>query len=406
VRILYLNPIGALGGAERALLDLMGSVRRARPDWTLELITGSDGDFPAAARALGIDVSVLPLTSAFQRLGDSDAGAPRNLSSKATMLGRLSIAAPQLAAYILKLRAFIAGRDPDIIHSNGFKTHILAAWTAPRASRVLWHVHDYVGSRPLMSRLMRLHVGRCALAVANSHSVAQNLDAVCRGKLKIHTIYNAVDLDRFNPQGPKLDLDAIAGVPSAPAGTIRVGLVATMARWKGHEVFLRALSMLPKELPVRGYVIGGPIYSTAGSQRSVQELRAFAGTIGLNGNAAFTGLVKEPAAAMRALDIVVHASTQPEPFGLVVAEAMACGKPVVTSGGGGVAEIIAENHNALSCAPGDAAAMARCIARLADAELREKLGFHGRRWAMDRFATTRLAREVVPVYQALAEAAA
>jgi len=77
-----------------------------------------------------------------------------------------------------------------------------------------------------------------------------------------------VDLDRFNPQGPKLDLDAIAGVPSAPAGTIRVGLVATMARWKGHEVFLRALSMLPKELPVRGYVIGGPIYSTAGSQRA------------------------------------------------------------------------------------------------------------------------------------------
>ena len=183
--------------------------------------------------------------------------------------------------------------------------------------RLLWHVHDYVGSRPLMSRLMRMHARRCAVAIANSHSVARDLDAVCRGRLKnIHTVYNAVDLERFNPRGPTLDLDAIAGVPPAPAGTIRVGLVATMARWKGHDVFLRALSMLPKELPIRGYVIGGPIYSTAGSQRSVEELRALASGLGLNGNAAFTGFVKDAAAAMRSLDVVVHASTDPEPFGL------------------------------------------------------------------------------------------
>ena len=140
-----------------------------------------------------------------------------------------------------------------------------------------------------------------------------------------------MDLERFSPRGPTLDLDAMAGVPPAPAGTIRVGLVATMARWKGHEVFLRALSMLPKDLPIRGYVIGGPIYSTAGSQRSVEELRALASGLGLNGNAAFTGFVKDSAAAIRALDVVVHASTDPEPFGLVVAEAMACGKPVVAS---------------------------------------------------------------------------
>src|SRR5271170_6476000 len=262
MKILYLNPNGSLGGAERALLDLMGSVHQARPDWSLELMTGSDGDFPAAARALGIEASVLPFPASFERLGDSAAGRAGNVASKVALIGGLSLAAPQLAAYVLKLTAFTVERAPDVIHSNGFKTHILAAWAAPHRSRLLWHVHDYVGSRPLMSRLMRMHAGRCAVAIANSESVARDLDTVFRGKLKIHTVYNAVDLERFNPRGPTLDLDAIAGVPPAPAGTIRVGLVATMARWKGHDVFLRALSMLPKELPIRGYVVGGPIYST------------------------------------------------------------------------------------------------------------------------------------------------
>jgi glycosyltransferase involved in cell wall biosynthesis len=47
-----------------------------------------------------------------------------------------------------------------------------------------------------------------------------------------------------------------------------------------------------------------------------------------------------PADAMRALDVVVHASTDPEPFGLVVAEAMACGRAVTTSGTGGASELI------------------------------------------------------------------
>ncbi len=405
MKILYMNPNGSLGGAERSLLDLMASVRRARPEWTLELITGSEGDLVDAARELGVSATVLPMPPALAHLGDAGAGGPAGDSiSKARVIAGLSLSVPHVAGYVLKLRRLLRERDPDVIHSNGFKTHILAAWAAPQRSKVIWHVRDYVGSRPLMSRLMQLHARRCEVAIANSHSVARDLEAACAGRLKnIRTVYNAVDLERFNPRGPALDLDAMAGLPPAPAGTIRVGLVATMARWKGHEVFIRALSMLPRELLVRGYLIGGPIYSTGGSQRSVGELRALASGLGLNGDAAFTGFVKEPAAAIRALDIVVHASTEPEPFGRVVAEAMACGKPVVASLAGGVSEIISEGENALSHRPGDAAAMAACVARLAaDSEMREKLGLHGRRWATERFATCRLAQEVVPVYESLA----
>lgn len=68
---------------------------------------------------------------------------------------------------------------------------------------------------------------------------------------------------------------------------------------------------------------------------------------------------------MRALDIVVHASTQPEPFGLVIAEAMACGRAVIASQAGGAAEIIDPGENALGLPPGDAAVLAERIVQLA-----------------------------------------
>ena len=93
--------------------------------------------------------------------------------------------------------------------------------------------------------------------------------------LRIVPIYNAIDLQRFSPAGERMDLDAKAGLPPAAPGTVRVGLIATFAHWKGHKVFLEALARLPEDVPVRGYIIGGPIYQTDGSQWS--RARAGAG---------------------------------------------------------------------------------------------------------------------------------
>lgn len=381
----------------------MQAVHQARPHWTLELMTGGEGALADAARELGITASVLPMPPALGRLGDAGVGG--SAGDRVSGFGvarRLSVSVPQIAVYVAKLRRFIGARAPDVIHSNGLKTHILAAWASPRRSKIIWHVRDYVSSRPVMSRLMRIHFHHCNVAIATSHSVARDLDGVCRSGLRIQTVYNAIDLERFNPTGPVLDIDAISGLPPVPAGTLRVGLMATMARWKGQQVFLRALSLLPCASAIRGYVIGAPIYQTDGSQYTLEELHNLARELNLEQRVGFTGFVNDPAAAIRALDMVVHASTRPEPFGRVVAEAMACGKPVVASRAGGVTEIISEDENALGHPPGDAAALAGCIARLAqDCGLRASLGRHGRRAAKERFDPSLLAREVLPIYCSL-----
>ena len=144
---------------------------------------------------------------------------------------------------------------------------------------------------------------------------------------------------------------------------------------------------------MRGYVIGGPVYETAGSQVSLDELRAAAAALGLEGRVGFTGFVEDAAQAMRALDVVVHASTEPEPFGLVIAEAMACARPVVVSRAGGAAEITTPG---VDC-PGAtlratrASSPSACVSLARTPALRRRLGDAGRATAERVFDRRRLA---------------
>jgi glycosyltransferase involved in cell wall biosynthesis len=182
---------------------------------------------------------------------------------------------------------------------------------------------------------------------------------------------------------------------------VRVGLVAAYARWKGHEVFLDAVARLPDDLPARFYVVGGPLYKSAGSQHSTESLKAKAEALGLSGRVGFTGHRAEPADVYRALDVVVHASTRPEPFGRVIVEAMACGRAVVASQTGGAVELFEDGSSALGCPPGDPVALAAALARLVSGPgLRRSLGANGRAAAVARFDRTRLAGEWEQVYAA------
>jgi glycosyltransferase involved in cell wall biosynthesis len=411
LKVLYLNPSGELGGAEHSLLDLLATLR-AGSNFSLEVIASADGPFVAAAQALGVGARALPFPDSVARVGDTNAAGAKGGPAALRSLRRMCLAFPGICSYLVRLRREIAASSPDLIHTNGFKMHLLAIWARSRRTPVIWHIRDYVSSRPLMARLLPAHSARCAGAIANSKSVAADLRKLCPD-LPVHTVYNDVDLARFSAEGTKLDLDKLAAMPGAEPGTMRVGMVATMARWKGHEVFLRALSLLaqmsvaraavPAFPAIRGYIIGGPLYQTLDSQYSIEELRAITAQLGLSAQVGFTGYVNDPASAMRALDIVVHASTEPEPFGRVIAEAMACGKPVIAAGAGGALEIISDGIDALVHPPGDAAALARQIARLAaEPELRQRLSHAAAATICARFTPQRLAGDVVRIYNKVA----
>jgi len=396
MRVAFLSTSGHLGGAEVSLRDILASLRRARPDWRLLLITPGDGRLVSEATRLEVETRVLPYPPALARFGERGAGG-------LTGVARFLMAAGTAPGYIRHLRAALVAARPDVVHANGLKAHLVAAVATPSDAALVWHIHDYLRSRRLSARLLRLLAGRCDTVVANSDSVAADVRGVFGRRVDVTRMYNGVDLDRFRPEGPVLDLDRQAGLPPAPAGTVRVGLVAVMAGWKGHDLFLEALARVGPDQPVRGYVVGGPIYDTEKSQRTLAELRARAAALGLEGRVGFTGFVDEPARAMRALDVVVHASVRPEPFGLVIAEAQACGRAVIATRAGGAAELVDHGVDGLTFGLGDVNGLVAAIRRLAgDPELRARLGETAATRA-SRYDRWRLSETLVPLYTRLAE---
>jgi glycosyltransferase involved in cell wall biosynthesis len=396
MKVLYLNPIGNIGGGERVLLAAVAGVLREVPGATVRVLALSDGPLLASVRDLEAEAEVLNLPESLSKLGDSSG---RNRSFLRAV-GKV----PALAKYLRRLKVAVASFAPDIVHSNGIKTHLFTRFVVPHGVPVVWHAHDFYGSRRFAGWLLRRASARVRAVVAISEAVATDVRTVLPG-LRVETVLNAVDLEQFYPGiGDGDELDRRAGLPPAPIGTVRVGIIATYARWKGQLSMLDAASKLAsdaQQLPVRWYIVGGPIYHTA-AQFTEEELRKEAKRLGLTDRVGFVPFVANPATVYRSLDVVVHASTQPEPFGLTVAEAMACGRSVVVSAAGGAAELFTERVDALGFPPGDSDRLAAAVRRLVvDQDLRIRLGEAARVTAERRFDSRRFGREIAAVYCSL-----
>jgi glycosyltransferase involved in cell wall biosynthesis len=396
MRVTILNPVGVVGGAERVLLAGLSSVPAHRPGFEPTVVLLADGPLRAECERLGARVEVVPLPAALAGFGDTQLRSGRR--SLPRLASRALTTLPAALPFLNRLRSILHRTRPQLIHSHGLKTHLATALARPRGVPVLWHLHDFYSERPLAGRLLRRLTSGVAGAIAISEAVKRDAAVVLPG-LPVTVVRNAVDTDHFAP-APRdgVELDRLAGLPPV-RDVVRVGLVATYANWKGHDVFLDTLARVPG---VRGYIIGGPIYQTAGSQWTREELRQRATALGLADRVGFIPFQPDPADIFRSLDIVVHASTRPEPFGLTVAEAMSCGRAVIVSAAGGAVELFTDGHDAIAHRPGDVEGLSAAIARLAgDEELRERLGANARATAVERFGLGRYGSELAVVYGSL-----
>ena len=382
---------------------MISALGRIRADWKFQVVIPGDGPLAGRVQDVGATCAVVRMPAALARLGEWSA-VNEGWSAGAQMaLGlRLCETAAVLPAYESRLRRAVSAFQPDLIHTNGFKAHVLGARLKHRQQPLVWHLHEYVSRRRLSRWLLGRYVRRCEAVIANSASVAADVRDSLPALPSLHVVSNGIELTTFTPAGSRLDLDRLAGMPPAPPDVIRVGLVATFGRWKGHDLFIDAMQRAASSRPVRGYIIGGPVYDTANSQYTSKELTSMIDARQLRERVGLTGFV-DAAAAIRALDIVVHASTEAEPFGLVIAEAMACGRPVITTGHGGAAELVVPGHDAVVVPPGDSSALAQAIERLAgDRTLRDAIGERARVSAINRFDPEKMATDVAGVYESAA----
>lgn len=189
------------------------------------------------------------------------------------------------------------------------------------------------------------------------------------------TIYDGIEPGRFVTGGGA----AIRREFGIPDGAPLVGIVGHIQEWKGQLLVAEAVARARREIPeLRCLVVGG-VHKFGAAYGDA--LRARVAAPDLAGRVVLTGARRDVAACMDAMDVVVHASNR-EPFGRVLLEAMAVGRPVIAPREGGPTEIVADGETGLLVAPRDPDALARAITEL----LRDPL----RRTAMGRAARARV----------------
>lgn len=403
--ILLINPVAQLGGAERSLIDLIGSARAAEPRLKFHVLLFAEGPLKSALERLGATVSVVWLPPELHSLGESAllVGHPfrRGARLLLTLVGQM----PAAAIFVMALRKEIRRHAPDIVHTNGMKAHLLSGLATPAGIPIVWHIQDFVGERPLGRHLLKFAASRVNAVVAISKAVAEDVRKLLPAT-RIVTILHAVDTHRFTlGPGDGSSLDRLANIPAPPRNTIRIGLVATYARWKGQDVLLQAFAKLRKSLPdqpLRLYLVGGPIYATDASQFTVEELKVMIGELQLEQAVGLIPFQDNIVPILRSLDIVVHASRRPEPFGLSILEAMACGRPVVAAAGGGVSEILQDQVTAMTHAPGDVDGLVWALRKLVESEgLRNRIAAAASRAARTHFSSGRLGPSLVDLYRSV-----
>ena len=216
-------------------------------------------------------------------------------------------------------------------------------------------------------------------------------------KRPLRVVYPGVELERFNPECLPSMADAKRRLNLPAEGPI-IGIVGRLQRWKGMHVLIEAMPEVLRAYPAaHGVVVGGdhalePDYPAF--------LRERICALGLEDKVTLAGLQSNVPEWMQAMDIVVHASDH-EPFGIVVIEAMALGKPVVAGNAAGPTEIITDGVNGLLTPYGDADALAQAVLRYwNDPDDARRTGEAARQRAQE-FSTRRYAENCIAALQDL-----
>ena len=408
MRVLYVDLCPSPGGSIFSLFHLVNHLERGQIEPLIALAAANS--FTGFEEA-GIPVVRIPvsrwerqpagLASTVQSAPASRlAQAMRDSSSpwRATLwrtAGGLRRLARDVLPVARSLRQAMAGFRPALVHLNDIlplnRPGALAARTL--GLPIVCHCRAFATAEAVDNRWLLPGVQGMIFisqAVAQAHLAAMP-------PLRHHAVIpNAVDLGDY--AGP-VDGAAIRAALGAPPGAPLVVMAGRISPWKGQHIFVEALAKLQASHPeVHGVIVGlaeevdGPGYAS--------RVQTLARSLGLAETLHMAGFRRDIPQVLAASDIVVHCSVKPEPFGRVIIEGMAAGRPVIASNLGGAAEIISHGVDGLLAPAGDPAALAAAIQRLLDDPAEgQRLGQAGRRAAAQRYQVDAHVRAVLAFYQ-------
>lgn len=374
LRVAYFDHCAKLSGGELALARLIPALTDVEPT----VILGEPGPLEAVLAASHIPTEVLPMGGRLNGFS-KDAVGIKALD--------LSIATATLRT-IVHLRSTLRRLDPDLLHVNSLKSGLLGSIAGRSVGvPVIWHVHDRISPDYLPKPAVALI--RAALrilpnaVIANSEATRSTLVGVPNVTV-IGNAFSAVDEAPTSP------------VVKAADAPLRVVMVGRLAPWKGQKVFLKAFAQAFSGSTTEAVIAGTALF---GEESYVEELHKLTADLGLTDQVTLVGHVDDVPSLLLSADIVVHASTIPEPFGQVVVEAMALGRSVIAANAGGPAEIITDGVDGMLVPPADVDALAKQLLHLSKSErLRNQLGMAAVSTAA-RFAPDLVATDVADLYR-------
>jgi glycosyltransferase involved in cell wall biosynthesis len=361
-RVLFVNHSAALGGAELSLLELAPAFAER-----CAVLLLADGPLRERLRSAGLPVELMPASPALLRVRRSGGG------------GLAAAAALTQIGWRVAQRA----RAYDVIYANSQKAFIVAGLAAALARRPLvYHLRDILSPEhfgPVNIRAAVWTANRLAgRVIANSQATAEAFIRSGGAAGKVRVVYNGIDPAPFEAvsNGAGESIRAELHIGDAPL----VGIFGRFHPWKGQHVAVQALAELQG---IHAIFVGDALFGEDAYVRAVRD-RALA--LGIGERTHFLGFREDIPRLMRGVDLVLHTSTAPEPFGRVLVEAMLACRAVVASRAGGALEIVENGITGVLVPPGDPGEVAKAVSTLlSQPACRAAMGSAGRERATRRF---------------------
>ncbi|MBU1355216.1 MAG: glycosyltransferase [Candidatus Edwardsbacteria bacterium] len=356
-KILFFDHSPIMSGAEYSLLDILQGLKNKPMDYCLLTIQGSK--LIKKTNDIGIETIEISLPERLLYINKND--FQKQPSRMIQSVGSIIKA-------VIEIYNILRRGKYDAIYTNTLKSHILGGLAGRLAgAKVIWHMRDI----PIQPRPKRAIQFASTFIPDKIIAVSEAVGKQFGGR-KVSVIHNGIDAEAIQKKAVQEMPVEIQRIMESSSGGPAIGIVGQIARWKGQDVFLRAAKLLAEKLPQAKFLIIGEALFDEKDFRL--ELNNFVGNNNLQKRVIFTGHLENVYPVLKQLDVLVHCSVEPEPFGRVIIEAMALGVPVIATKGGAVEEIITNGESGLIVPPGDHHQLVGAVERiLADRPLRNRI---------------------------------
>ena len=331
MKLLYISPNSELGGAER-ILDIL--IRHHnKKNFEIFVLLMRPGPLEEKWKSLGVKVLRVP-EFRFRKIG-------------------------QLIQAQLALRKILIEHQIDLIHSTMAYGHLFAgpvAWSMNLPE--VWFQHGPVG------KTLDRWAGYIPTQLILCNSKFTESCQRQLGNSKTSVVYGPVEIPQLSLQNTQIIRSEFRKKYSISESEFLCIHVARLDIWKGQENFIQAVDLARKENPkIRALIVGG---SALGQVDYENKLKALVKEKKMEDIIGFTGFINTVRDAYSAADVFVHCSTQAEPLGLSILEALAEGCPVIAADCGGPLEIIKNNESGILCSSENISQMSQAILKISE----------------------------------------